>query len=75
MKFSGPPGRAAFCFGKAARQCDEEELERLADAALQQIHEKQYDTEMKAKGVGTIYKYGVAFSGKNVKIVSETDAL
>ena len=33
-----------------------------------QINEKGYETELKAKGVHEIFKYGVAFSGKNVEI-------
>lgn len=33
--------------------------------------EGRYDTEMKANGIQNIYKYGVAFCGKNVEIVCE----
>ena len=54
---------------KAEKDCSESELKALAKTALQQIKEKKYDTEMITKGVKTIYKYGVAFSGKNVEIV------
>ena len=34
-----------------------------------QIIDKKYDTEMQTKGIKTIIKYGVAFSGKHVEIV------
>ena len=53
---------------KAEKDCDEPELEKLSQNALKQIEDKKYDTNMKAKGVTNILKYGVAFSGKTVKI-------
>ena len=56
---------------KAEKACSQEKLKELAGAALQQINEKAYDTELKAKGVREIFKYGVAFSGKNVEIAVE----
>ena len=54
---------------KAEKDADEKELKELAKAALKQIIDKKYDTEMQTKGVKTIIKYGVAFSGKHVEIV------
>lgn len=56
---------------KAGKQCEDIELKRLAVEALKQINEKKYDTELRAKGVRTIYKYGVAFSGKRVEVECE----
>ena len=53
---------------KAEKDCSEAELKALAETALQQIIEKKYDAEMTSKGVKTVYKYGVAFSGKNVEV-------
>ena len=53
---------------KAEKNCTEGELKKLSEAALQQINDKKYDTEMVNRGVKTIYKYGVAFSGKNVQV-------
>ena len=53
---------------KAEKDCSEERLKKLSEAALQQIIDKKYDTELIAAGVETIYKYGVAFSGKKVDI-------
>ena len=35
---------------------------------VQQINDKKYETELTAAGVKTIYKYGVAFSGKKVEV-------
>ena len=54
---------------KAEKNCDEETLKKLAETALRQINEKKYDTELTTAGVKTIYKYGVAFSGKKVEVV------
>ena len=53
---------------KAAKNCSDGELRRLSETALQQIINKKYDTELTAAGVKTVYKYGVAFSGKNVAV-------
>ena len=53
---------------KAAKNCSEAELRRLSETALKQIIDKKYDTEMTAAGIQTVYKYGVAFSGKKVEI-------
>lgn len=56
---------------KAEKNCSESELKKLSEVALKQIEDKKYDTEMTAKGVKTIYKYGVAFSGKNVEVATK----
>ena len=53
---------------KAEKNCSEKELKVLAAAALEQINAKKYDAEMRGHGVRTIYKYGVAFSGKRVEV-------
>ena len=53
---------------KAAKNCTADQLKKLSQTALQQIIDKKYDTELIRSGVKTIYKYGVAFSGKNVEI-------
>lgn len=45
----------------------------MSEAALKQITDKKYDTEMRNAGIQTIYKYGVAFSGKNVEIAVEQE--
>jgi len=53
---------------KTSKDCSEKELKALAATALKQINDKKYDTEMKTKGVETIYKFGVAFSGKKIEV-------
>ena len=53
---------------KAEKDCTEEQLKKLSKTALQQIIDKKYDTELTMAGIETIYKYGVAFSGKKVEI-------
>jgi len=53
---------------KAAKNCTQEQLKALSKNALQQIIDKKYDTEMITAGIETIYRYGVAFSGKNVEV-------
>lgn len=53
---------------KAVKDCTKEQLKTLSEAALQQIIDKKYDSELIAAGIETIYKYGVAFSGKKVEI-------
>lgn len=53
---------------KAEKNCSDEKLKKLSETALQQINDKKYDTELTAAGISPIYKYGVAFSGKNVEV-------
>jgi len=53
---------------KAEKGCTADQLKKLSEKALQQIIDKKYDTELIASGISTIYKYGVAFSGKHVEI-------
>lgn len=54
---------------KAEKNCSEDSLKKLAEKALAQIDENKYDQEMNTHGFLKIYKYGVAFSGKNVEVV------
>lgn len=53
---------------KAVKDCDDQRLKVLAQTALKQINDKKYDTEMKTNGVKTIYKFGVASSGKKIEV-------
>lgn len=55
---------------KAEKNCGEEKPKKLAQATLQQINARKYETELMASGVKTIYKYGVAFSGKKVEVTT-----
>ena len=57
---------------KAGQGCTEEQLETLANAALQQINDRAYGTELISLGIHSIVKYGIAFSGKKVRIAAET---
>lgn len=54
---------------------DETYLIRLSEQALKQIDEKNYDQEMRSQKVSEVIKYGVAFSGKAVKIAMEKTSL
>ena len=47
----------------------EKGMEERAQKALKQIDEKKYDTKLKARGIKNILKIGVAFYGKEVKVV------
>ena len=44
-------------------------MEERAQKALKQIDEKKYDTKLKARGIKNILKIGVAFYGKEVKVI------
>ena len=44
-------------------------MEEKAQKVLKQIDEKKYDTKLKARGIKNILKIGVAFYGKEVKVV------
>ena len=56
---------------KSKKDLSKEQLKTLAQEALNQINERQYDTELKTHGITTIFKYGVAFSDKNVAIYAK----
>lgn len=56
---------------KAGKDCTEEQLSKLADAALKQMNDKQYDADMMAQGVTEILQYGIAFSGKKACVRAE----
>ncbi len=60
---------------KAGKDCTEEQLSRLADAALKQVNDKQYDADMMAQGVTEILQYGIAFSGKKACVRAEEKRL
>lgn len=55
---------------KATDNPSKEYLIKLAENALKQINDKKYDTELIAKGIKTIHKYGIAFCGKRVEIAN-----
>ena len=41
------------------------DLEKMAEAALQQIEDRQYVRELEDDGYQTVYRYGIAFFGKD----------
>ena len=53
---------------KWKRRLEAEALDALAEEALDQIDQKRYDSELKAVGIKDIMKFGIAFSGKRVRI-------
>lgn len=55
---------------KAGKSCSKTDLQKLAQTALQQIEDKRYDSELRVSGIRPIFKYGVAFCGKAVEVVS-----
>ena len=55
---------------KSAKNCTDEALKKLAMATLGQIDSRLYEAELFAKGIKTIFKFGVAFSGKRVQVES-----
>ncbi len=58
---------------KAEKDCTEERLNELANMALQQINQQQYAAEMQTHDIKNIFKYGIAFSGKQVQIAKQTE--
>lgn len=53
---------------KAEKDCSEKALETLSQTALRQIGDRKYYAEMNAHGITDVIKFGVAFSGKKVRI-------
>ncbi|WP_026506426.1 AAA family ATPase [Butyrivibrio sp. MC2013] len=53
---------------KWERSLTEKALDKLADDALDQIDQNNYDMEMAKEGVDKIIRFGMAFSGKKVVI-------
>lgn len=50
---------------------NEDELATEAQAALQQIKDRDYDAEFRAQGVDEVLHYGIAFCGKRVQVELE----
>ena len=58
---------------KAEKNCTEQQLERLAQAALRQINERKYTTDLQEMKAASIIKIGIAFSGKKARIAAERE--
>lgn len=59
---------------KAGKDCSEKQLEELSAAALQQILDRAYTIDLQAMGISSILTFGIAFSGKRVRITAESRA-
>ena len=57
-----------FLFELKASRDQKDDLDLLARAALNQIREKQYETEMRGLGVDMVIAMGIAFRGKEVAV-------
>lgn len=53
---------------KAGKDCTEEQLEKLAAEALNQIRDKKYMEELRYHGTKKIGLFGIAFCGKHVAV-------
>lgn len=53
---------------KWKKDLSEDALDGLAEEALLQIDNRRYDSEMKKDGIDDILKFGIAFSGKKVRV-------
>ncbi|MCD8218328.1 MAG: ATP-binding protein [Clostridiales bacterium] len=53
---------------KWKKNLSEDKLAGLADEALTQIDDMRYDAAMKEDGIKDILKFGIAFSGKKVRV-------
>lgn len=67
---AGPAKPGVIMEFKVAKS--ESELEHKAQEALQQIEHKAYITEFQKRHIQQVWKYGIAFCGKHVKIVQST---
>ena len=56
---------------KACGKGESADLKQLASNALSQIEKRDYAAEMRSRGITTIYRYGVAFRGKEVQIATD----
>lgn len=56
---------------KAGKDCTENQLSELAEAALLRINTKKYYADMETWKVTSVLQYGIAFFGKNACIKGE----
>ena len=47
------------------------DLQQLANTALEQIKQQSYKSTLEQHGIATVFAYGVAFCGKQVEVVVE----
>ena len=65
--------KPGFIFEFKYTKDEKEDLKKLATKALEQINENKYDTELKAWGMSSIIKIGIAFRGKSAEVIREYD--
>lgn len=53
---------------KSEKDCTEKQLEILAKKAVAQIEERRYEAGLADSGCRKVFSYGIAFSGKQVKV-------
>lgn len=53
---------------KAAPASEKDKIARMAEEALAQTEEKNYQRDLEDRGVSDIVRYGIAFSGKQVEV-------
>ena len=53
---------------KMGKESGREDLNLLAEEALQQITTLKYDADMREDGITDILRFGIAFSGKKVRV-------
>ena len=58
---------------ESTREAESGSLLPLAQEALKQIQDKNYDTDFVNRGITEIVKYGIAFAGKQVEIAVGTE--
>ena len=61
-----------FIFELKASKKSAENLDDLAAGALCQIDEMKYETELRAAGIQDVIKVGIAFRGKEIRIMPES---
>ena len=53
---------------KAVSVSEKDKLSELAEEALVQTKDKNYQRDLEDRGKSDIVRYGIAFSGKNVEV-------
>ena len=53
---------------KAVSVSEKDKLSELAEEALIQTEDKNYQRDLEDRGINDIVRYGIAFSGKNVEV-------
>ena len=65
---SGTPLPGIVMEFKAASASEKPNLDTLAESALRQITDRKYFQTLEERGISDIVRYGIAFSGKHVRV-------